>query len=165
MARGFFGRRRDGGSVGGPPDWPRLPAAGEPTVAPALDGPALDGSALDGSALDGSALDGSALAYVQAIASAVPAETLEPIEGTTPEAALLSHIAACRSAVADALYQSSRDYQVLCDLVHESLPACEQTITELRRRLDGNVHYAVLAKLDEAYALAEAGAETAGASR
>jgi hypothetical protein len=150
MARGFFGRRRDGGSVGGPPDWPRLPAAGEPTVAPALDGPALDGSAL---------------AYVQAIASAVPAETLEPIEGTTPEAALLSHIAACRSAVADALYQSSRDYQVLCDLVHESLPACEQTITELRRRLDGNVHYAVLAKLDEAYALAEAGAGTAGESR
>jgi hypothetical protein len=155
MARGFFGRRRDGGSVGGPPDWPRLPAAGEPTVAPALDGPALDGSALDG----------SALAYVQAIASAVPAETLEPIEGTTPEAALLSHIAACRSAVADALYQTSRDYQVLCDLVHESLPACEQTITELRRRLNGNVHYAVLAKLDEAYALAEAGAGTAGESR
>ena len=74
------------------------------------------------------ALDAPALAYVQAIASAVPAETLEPIEGTTPEAALLSHIAACRSAVADALYQSSRDYQVLCDLVHESLPACEEAI-------------------------------------
>ena len=67
--------------------------------------------------------------------------------------------------VADALYQSSRDYQVLCDLVHESLPACEQAITELRRRLDGNVHYAVLAKLDEAYALAEAGAGITGESR
>ncbi|HEY5830451.1 MAG TPA: hypothetical protein VIV01_18970 [Hyphomicrobiaceae bacterium] len=143
MARGFFGRRRDGGSVDGPPDWPRLPVAAEPAPSPALDGPAL--------------------AYVQAIASAVPAETLEPIEGTTPEAALLSHIAACRSAVADALYQSSRDYQVLCDLVHESLPACEQAITELRRRLNGNVHYAVLAKLDEAYALAEA--SMAGESR
>lgn len=142
MVRGFFGRRRDG-SVDGAPDWPRLPAAGEPTAAPALDAPAL--------------------AYVQAIASAAPAETLEPIEGTTPEAALLSHIADCRSAVADALYQSSRDYQVLCDLVHESLPACEEAIAELRRRLDGNLHYAVLAKLDEAHALAEAG--IAGQSR
>ena len=135
MVRGFFGRRQENGSADGAPDWPRLPPAGEP--APALDAPAL--------------------AYVQAIASAAPAETLEPIEGTTPEAALLSHIAACRSAVADALYQSSRDYQVLCDLVHESLPACEEAIAELRRRLDGNAHYAVLAKLDEAYALAEAG--------
>jgi hypothetical protein len=145
MVRGFFGRRRDNGSLIGTPDWPQLPVAAEPATAPALDGPAL--------------------AYVQAIASAVPTETLEPIEATTPEAALLSHIAACRSAVADALYQTSRDYQVLCDLVHESLPACEETIAELRRRLDGNVHYTVLAKLDEAYALAEANAGTPGENR
>ena len=143
MVRGIFGRRRGNGSVDGAPDWPRLPVTAEPAPAPAL--------------------DGTALAYVQAIASAAPAETLEPIEATTPEAALLSHIAACRSAVADALYQTSRDYQVLCDLVHESLPACEEVIAELRRRLDGNVHYAVLAKLDEAYALAEA--SLAGESR
>jgi hypothetical protein len=149
MGRGFFGRRRDNGSPDGAPEWPQLPVAAEPAAAPP-------------------ALDAPALAYVKAIALAAPAEISEPpepIEGTTAEAALLSHIAACRGAVADALYQTSRDYQVLCDLVHESLPACEAAITELRRRLDGNVHYVVLAKLDEAYALAEAGAGNPGESR
>jgi hypothetical protein len=153
MGRGFFGRRRHDASGDGAPDWPQLPVAAEPSAEVA-------------------ALDAPALAYVQAIASAAPADPSEPpegldesIEGTTAEAALLAHIAACRSAVADALYQSSRDYQVLCDLVHESLPACEEAVAQLRLRLDGNVHYAVLAKLDEAYALAEAGAGTTGADR
>jgi hypothetical protein len=135
MTRGFFSRRRESGPVDGATGWPQLPGAAEPG-APVLDPPAL--------------------AYVQAIASAAPADTSDP-SATTPEAALLSHIAACRSAVADALYESSRDYQVLCDLVHENLPACTEAIEELRRRLAGNLHYAVLAKLDEAYALAEAG--------
>jgi hypothetical protein len=138
MAHGFFGRRRDNGPAG----WPQLPAAAATTAAPAL--------------------DAASLAYVKAIASAAPPpEAAEPLEATTPQAALLFHIGACRSAVADALYEASRDYQVLCGLVHEKLPACEETIAELRRRLDGNLHYAVLAKLDEAYALAEAGAKAA----
>jgi hypothetical protein len=149
MGRGLFGRRRDNGSPDTAPEWPQLPVAAQPAAAsPALDAPAL--------------------AYVKAIALATPAETSEPpepIEGMTAEAALLSHISACRSAVADALYQTSRDYQVLCHLLHEGLPACEEAIGELRRRLDGNVHYAVLAKLDEACALAEAGANNSGESR
>ncbi len=141
MARGLFGRRRENGPVEGAADWPQLPVTTEPPAVPGLDAPAL--------------------AYVQAIASAVPAVTSDP-PGKTPEAALLSHIAACRSAVADALYESSRDYQVLCDLVHENLPACTEAIEELRRRLAGNLHYTVLAKLDEAYALAEAGVADKG---
>jgi len=80
-----------------------------------------------------------------------------------PEAELLESIAVFRGTVADALFESSRDYQVLCNLVHENLPACEQAIETLRRRLAGNVHYAVLAKLDEAHALVEA--RVAGAER
>lgn len=146
MARGFFGRRRGNGADETSPDWPELPGSAEQPAA----------QALDAQALDAQDLDVPALAYVQAIASAVPAPVSDPPEAAA-QSALVRHIAACRGAVADTLYESSRDYRVLCDLVHENLPACEAAITELRRRLGGNVYYAVLAKLDEAYALAEAG--------
>lgn len=66
---------------------------------------------------------------------------------------LLEGIDAFRGVVADALYETSRDYQILCNLAHADLKACEDITTELRQRLAGNTHYGVLAKLDEAYAL------------
>ena len=53
-------------------------------------------------------------------------------------------------------FEISQDYQILCNLTHENLEACGQTIEELRRRLTGNIHYTVLAKLDEVHALVEA---------
>lgn len=75
------------------------------------------------------------------------------------EADLLERIAAFRSAVADSLYEVSKDYQMLCNLRHADVPACEEIVAELRRRLTGNVHYEVLAKLDEAYAVVAARVE------
>jgi hypothetical protein len=166
MARGFFARRRGNGADETAADWPELPGAAEQAPAQALDAEILDAEVIDAEVLDAEVLDVEdpdaqdldvpALAYVQAIASAVPAPASDPPEPAA-QSALVRHIAACRSAVADTLYESSRDYRVLCDLVHEGLPACEAAITELRRRLAGNVYYAVLAKLDEAHAVAEAG--------
>jgi hypothetical protein len=75
------------------------------------------------------------------------------------EADLLERIAGFRSAVADSLYEVSKDYQMLCNLRHADVPACEEIVAELRRRLSGNVHYEVLAKLDEAHALVAARVE------
>jgi hypothetical protein len=136
MARGFFRRRKEARTVEAANDWPRLPGAPPPPQEePAPPAPAV--------------------AYLASRPSA-PASTM-------PEAELLESIAVFRGTVADALFESSRDYQVLCNLVHENLPACEQAIETLRRRLAGNVHYAVLAKLDEAHALVEA--RVAGAER
>jgi hypothetical protein len=130
MARGFFRRRKEAHSVEAANDWPRLPGAPPPPQ-------------------DEPALSPPAVAYLASGASDAAASRM-------PEAELLESIAAFRGSVADALFESSRDYQVLCNLVHENLPACEQAIETLRRRLAGNVHYAVLAKLDEAHALVEA---------
>jgi len=87
---------------------------------------------------------------------APPARALEAADrARAPERELLERIAAFRGEVADALYEHSKDYQILCNLTHADLNACDDIIGELRRRLAGNAHYAVLAKLDEAYALAE----------
>jgi hypothetical protein len=125
MARGFFGGRKGPHPVEQTADWPQLPGALQPTHAPSLDLPAV--------------------AYAMANTSDAPAPT--------QEAELLAKIVAFRSAVADSLFEISKDYQILCNLTHENLEACDQTIDELRRRLTGNVHYAVLAKLDEVHAL------------
>jgi hypothetical protein len=76
------------------------------------------------------------------------------------EADLMERLAAFRSAVADALYEVSKDYQMLCNLRQAEVPACEEIIAELRRRLSGNVHYEVLAKLDEAHAFVAARIES-----
>jgi hypothetical protein len=73
-----------------------------------------------------------------------------------PEEELLERIAAFRSAVADSLYEISKDYQVLCNLTHADLTACDEIIAELRGRLAGNIHYEVLAKLDDVHALVAA---------
>jgi hypothetical protein len=87
-----------------------------------------------------------------------------PVSGSTgasagsaqPEEELLERIIAFRSAVADALFEISKDYQVLCNLTHADLTACDEIIAELRGRLAGNIHYEVLAKLDEVHALVAA---------
>ena len=129
MARSFFGRRREREAADGGAEWPRLPGAQEPAEAPGLDLPALT--------------------YIMSTAADPPPPS------TTPETTLLEQIDACRSSVADALFEASRDYQVLCNLVHENLPACTEAIETLRRRLAGNIHHMVLAKLDEAHALVE----------
>ena len=73
-----------------------------------------------------------------------------------PEEELLERIAAFRSAVSDSLYEISKDYQMLCNLTHADLTACDEIIAELRRRLAGNIHYDVLAKLDDVHALVAA---------
>jgi hypothetical protein len=79
-----------------------------------------------------------------------------------PEEELLERIVAFRSAVADSLYEISKDYQVLCNLTHADLSACDEIIAELRGRLAGDIHYEVLAKLDDVHALvaARVGAKT-----
>ena len=55
-----------------------------------------------------------------------------------------------------ALFEISKDYQILCNLTHADLTACDEIIAELRRRLAGNIHYEVLAKLDDVHALVAA---------
>jgi hypothetical protein len=70
------------------------------------------------------------------------------------EVTVAADIAALRDKIATSLYDASKEYQMLCSLTHSGLTSCEQLSTELRRRLAGNVHYEVLRKLDEAYALA-----------
>ena len=90
------------------------------------------------------------------VVAMLAAELRKAPDGPSPEQELLDQIAAFRAAVADALYEISDDYQILCNLTHADLEACNEIVEELRRRLAGNLHYAVLAKLDEAYALAEA---------
>jgi pyruvate/2-oxoglutarate dehydrogenase complex dihydrolipoamide acyltransferase (E2) component len=69
------------------------------------------------------------------------------------EEELLERVAALRSAVSDSLYEASRDYQMLCNLMQADLSACEEIAAEIRRRLDDNIHYKVLTKLDEVHAL------------
>jgi len=69
------------------------------------------------------------------------------------EEELLAKLASFRSAVADALYEVSNDYRILCNLVQADLSSCDTLVAQLRERLAGNTHYRVLAKLDEAHAL------------
>lgn len=88
-------------------------------------------------------------------ANADPAEALREAE-----AELLAKIGAFRSAVADALYESSNDYRILCNLAHADLSSCGELMQELRERLAQDTHYRVLAKLDEAHALAAAAAKS-----
>ena len=79
-----------------------------------------------------------------------------PAAPVAPAEELLERIAAFRGTVADSLYETSKDYQMLCNLTHADLTACDEIIAELRRRLAGNIHYEVLAKLDDAHALVAA---------
>lgn len=69
------------------------------------------------------------------------------------EEELLAKLASFRSAVADALYEISNDYRILCNLAHADLKSCDGLMQELRERLATDTHYRVLAKLDEAHAM------------
>lgn len=70
------------------------------------------------------------------------------------EEELLAKLGSFRSAVADALYEVSNDYRILCNLAHADLTSCGELMAQLRERLATDTHYQVLAKLDEAHALA-----------
>lgn len=69
------------------------------------------------------------------------------------EEELLAKIGSFRSAVADALYEVSNDYRILCNLAHADLTSCGDLMAQLRERLATDAHYQVLARLDEAHAL------------
>ena len=79
-----------------------------------------------------------------------------PAGPVAPAEDLLERITAFRATVADSLYETSKDYQMLRNLMHADVAACDEIIAELRRRLAGNIHYEVLAKLDDAQALVAA---------
>lgn len=84
-----------------------------------------------------------------------PAQRPSPQTVAAAERELLERIDAFRGVVADTLYEISNEYRILCNLTHADLKSCDDIILELRRRLAGNPHYGVLAKLDEAYALVD----------
>jgi hypothetical protein len=137
MVRGLFGSRK---------------GARQPEEA--LDWPQLSGGA---ASFGQSRLDPPAVAYALS--------TVAPPSGaaaTTLVAELLERVAAFRSTVADQLFEASQDYQILCNLTQENLASCEEIMEELRRRLAGNIHFTVLAKLDEIHALVAAQVAAAG---
>ena len=88
MGRRLFGTRRHG-HLPGAVDWPRLPGALRPA---------------------------------EAATAGIPLPTPPPASAVTrasaasppPEEELLDKVAAFRSAVADSLYEISKDYQMLC---------------------------------------------------
>jgi hypothetical protein len=128
MARRLFGARRHEQAA----DWPQVPQL------PGAFGP-TEGSAAP-------------------LALPLPPPPLPVSAGpstapTAPAGELLDRIAAFRGAVSDSLYEVSKDYQILCNLTHADLTSCDEILSELRQRLAGDIHYQVLAKLDEALAL------------
>lgn len=128
MARRLFGARKGHPLLLETTEWPQLPGAPRPAeeqngVIPML----------------ASALSAVAPSAVEAAAEA--------------EEELLERIAAFRAAVADSLYETSKDYQILRNLTQADLTACDEIVTEMRRRLEGNIHYSVLTKLDDMHAL------------
>lgn len=126
MARRLFGARK--GQVEPTINWPQLSDAILPAPEPKM---------------------------VNTLVSALTsdAEPDPPKTAASPEEELLDRVGAFRAAVADALYEISNDYRVLCNLTHADLTSCDELINELRGRLSGNIHYAVLARLDEMHAL------------
>jgi hypothetical protein len=130
MALNIFGGRKPPRSLEPPQDWPQVPSLPEAPRA----------------------------TLEQRLALAIPPETSPAATpaSASPEQELLERIAGFRGAVADALYELSKDYRMLCDITHADIAACDEVVEELRRRLTGDLHYAVLAKLDEAHALVEA---------
>ena len=132
MARRLFGARKSP-DLAGRTDWPQLPGALLP----------VDGAA-------------GSIALPPPPPPPLLGRAIRSQESVAPEEELLERIAAFRTSVADSLYEGSKDYQVLCNLTQADLTACDDIIAELRRRLAGNVHYEVLAKLDDAHALVAA---------
>ena len=128
MARRLFGARKGGGHAA---DWPQVPQL------PGAFGPP----------------EGSAAAAPLPLPPPVPVSAGPSTVPAAPASELLDRIAAFRGAVSDSLYESSKDYQILCNLTRADLTACDEIVAELRQRLGGNIHYQVLAKLDETLAL------------
>ena len=130
MVRRLFGRQ-DRGGLAEPADWPQL--SDEPLSlhlqVPSADLPALP-----------SVPSGS----VHEATSAVP---------SGPEVELLEQLAAFRGEVSDSFCGISKDYRMLCELTRADLTECDAIVAELRKRLSGNAHYEVLAKLDEVLAM------------
>jgi hypothetical protein len=140
MQRRLFGARK--GRPEPPPTdgWPRLPGALEAIAAPA--------------------------GLMPHAASAASAEiTGLPATQAEVEEELLERIAGFRAAVADCLYGTSQDYQILSSLMQADLAACSDIVAELNRRLAGNIHFRVLAKLDEVHALVAAHVAAASSIR
>jgi hypothetical protein len=131
MARRLLGERKGRPLLPEAIEWPQLPAIPPPAEEPNAVIPMLASALSAGMA---SATDAAAAA----------------------EDELLERIAAFRAAVADSLYETSKDYQILHNLTQSDLTSCDETIAEVRRRLDGNIHYSVLGKLDEMHALVAA---------
>ena len=48
---------------------------------------------------------------------------------------MLAKIGSFRSAVADALYEVSNDYRILCNLAHADLASCGELMAELREAI------------------------------
>ncbi len=131
MARRLFGDRKGARPLlPDTADWPQLP--GVPRPAPEPNGliPILASALSAGSGASG---------------------TSERADAAEEE--LLDRIGAFRAAVSDSLYEMSKDYQILRNLAHADLKACDDIVEELRGRLADNLHYRVLAKLDEVHAL------------
>jgi predicted phage-related endonuclease len=96
-------------------------------------------------------------AVIQMLAFALSAGMASAADAAAAaEDELLERIAAFRAAVADSLHETSKDYQILHNLSQSDLTSCDEVTAELRRRLDGNIHYSVLGKLDEMHALVAA---------
>jgi hypothetical protein len=132
MARRLFGERKGRPLLPEAIEWPQLPAIPPP--------PAEEPNAV---------IPMLAFALSAGMASAADA-------AAAAEDELLERIAAFRAAVADSLHETSKDYQILHNLSQSDLTSCDEVTAELRRRLDGNIHYSVLGKLDEMHALVAA---------
>jgi len=128
MARRLFGERKGRPLLPEAIEWPQLPAIPPPAEEPN--------------------------AVIPMLAFALAASTADAAAAAEDE--LLERIAAFRAAVADSLYETSKDYQILHNLTQSDLTSCDEIIAEVRRRLDGNIHFSVLGKLDEMHALVAA---------
>lgn len=140
----FGGRRGRGNSEAeaGGPDWPRLPDI-RPDLRP-------DARQVRQQLPPGSTTKPPPIPPPRVtLAAADPAVVKREAEDE-----LLAKLTAFRSAVADALYEISNDYRILCNLAHADLSSCGELMDELRERLAADTHYQVLAKLDEVHALA-----------
>ena len=123
MGRRLFGARKSGPGQG-TADWPQLPS-----------------------------IAGSGEGGLPPLPLPPPLVSADVGAPAAPEEELLERIVGFRGAVSDSLYENSKDYRMLCNLSQADLSACDEIVAELRRRLAGNIHFEVLAKLDDAHAL------------
>ena len=82
------------------------------------------------------------------------AEIVANHAGTPSNYELMRLLFDTREALSEELAIGSKEYQVLRSLKSSDLDVCQDLVTELTRRLEGNSLYQSLGKLNEAYALA-----------